>query len=597
MTIYILGTTVTANIYLYNTKAKISSSSIWDSKQLSLLLLNLVVNLGVLFIGLHLIHNDLVFNSEHSIDAQRTLLIFHLFLIYSSYLLFGITLWSFIKSFWQTYNMKKLHRQIDNLLYPKKWYRVYKNHKSINNYSKNKFQKHLGFLKLKIKKTENWFIQSQKIPTVSKITKQAFRLIIFSYCLYHYIYIFCVRKHKLIEESSLLSRKRMNKISLKLEILCQNLEYIIHSNSDKGMKKYCAEWNALFSKTTIMLFHIECKVKNEKYIYELYKHLLHNHSKLISLTSDNHEQRKFHKQFITAMFAGLAYKEEYISSFYFNRRSSSLEKIYFEELFELLVNLMQNKNVEIFTLLQNDEINFNSLLASKRDHDKYYGNRDRKKKYEQLFTSILIKMVELNINDNLTTIIAVILSLRDEVIDSTKDNIRSSLPLTMNKKGKVEIIEAEVEVKLSHENKKGLIYAAIKANEVENFKAAGYIVKVLSTNIDFQFLLRAITEIYMIPKTKRNIHFYTGIYKVDFNDYSFEHCLDKTFTLICAQYFLKEDRTHMQEVSSIFNDIKYQYYLDKLEKKSKEYNMLALDEVYLKSFVEYIKSEIEIKQA
>lgn len=597
MTLYILGTTVSANIYLYNTKSKISASSIWDSKQLLLLLFNLIINLGVLFIGLHVIHNELVFNLDLQEDTLRLFLIFHLLLTYFSYLLFSITLWSFIKSFWQSYNMKKLRNQVDRLVYRKKWFRLAINYKQIVNYSDENFKKHIGKIELKTKSLKKHMKLVLEVRVISVITRYVLYSIKYLYRFFHFVYIFSIKKHELIERTSILTLKDIDKLGMKLEILSQNLEYVITSNSDKGMNEYCKEWNGLFSKVITMLFHIKCKEKNEKNISELYRLLIHNQSKLISITSSNHEQRKFHKQFITTMFSGLAYKEEYISSVYFDKRSSSLEKIYFEELFELLINLMQNKNVEIFTLLQNDEINIKSLLASRQDHDKYYGSRNRKRKYEELFTSILIKMVELNINDNLTTIMAVILSLRNEVIDSTKNTKRSTISLTAKKKRITEASEAETEVKLAFENKRALIYAAIKANEVENLMAAGYIVKVLSSNIKLESLINAITRVNMTPKGKKNIDFHTGIYKVDFNDYSFHYCLDKTIMLISAQYFLKNDTTHMMNISPIFNDINYEYFLDKFTIKTKEYNMIALGDKNLKKFKEYIEQEARVAES
>lgn len=590
MTIYMLGTTVSANIYLYNARIKISSSSIWNSKQIILLLFNLFVNLAILIIGLHLTHRGLVFNAESVIISTRTLLIIHLSLIYLSYILFFITLWSFINSFWQTRNIKKLYKQIDKLLYPKKLFKIYYNHERITDYSKLKFQKHLGLSRLKFEKTGKWLTKLQNRSAFAKITSSTFRFMIFSYCSWYYIYILFSRKHKLIEESSELSSKRIAKIKLQIEILCQNLEHVINSNSDKGMQQYCKEWNSLFSKIVIMLFHIECKEENEAEVSDLYRHLLHNHSKLISLTSSNHEQRRFHKQFIITMFSGLAYKEEYIYPIFFNKRSRLLEQIYFEELFELLINLIKKENAEIFTLLQNDEININSLLASRRGHDKYYGSRDRKIKYEELFTSILIKMVELNINEYLPSIMGVILSLRDQDINQSKKSKSKRVSLTMDKERNVEAETVETEVMLTLKNKIALVYAIIKANEVENLKAAGYITKVVSSNIYFKALIDPIATIQKDSKSKRNINFNTGVYKVDFNDYSFQYCLDKTLLLLCVQYFLKKENSKVKEHFFIFADINHDYFLEKFKLKTKEYNMIALEEKNLLEFEELLKA-------
>ena len=604
LTLFILGTTVSANIYLYNTKTKISSSSIWDSKQLFLLFFNLSVNLVTFVFGFHLIHSELIFNSTISIEELKILLVIYFLLKGFSYLLFALTMWNFIKSFWLTLNLKKLFKQNNKLLFPKRRVRLIKNYKLITKSADNNFRKFLDLIKFKNPKVISTIILFQRIHLVSSLTRNFIYGGKYINRICYYCYIFCINNHPIIEQTSFLTQRNFKNLGLKTEILFQNLEYVISSNSDRGMNEYCKEWNAFFSKMVIMLFHINGKDEEEKGLIELYRLLLHNHSKLISLTASSFENRQYHKDFIKSLLNALAYKEETIEEFMspvqFEKRTEELEKVFFEELFSLLINLMQKKNFEILTLLQTDELNLNTFISSQRDNKKYYGSKGRKRRYEQLFISTLFRMVELNITENLTTLMAIILSLRDESIQSIKNNMES-VKLSRDKNKDLDPIQNDNEskdfqVNLSYENREGLIYAAIKANEVEDYKTVGYIIKVLAANIPHESLVNLFTDIYLtnVLSNNRSIKYDTGLYKVDFNKYSFDYCLNKTFILINAQYFFKKDIEKMIDLHFIFDDIDCAYFIKKIMLKQKEYGMISLDENRLNEFEYYIDNEIRV---
>lgn len=602
--IFVLGTTVTANIYLYNTRMKISSSSIWASKQIKRLFKNLTVNLSLIFIGYVLLNYEFISNKSFSNSIIRTLLIAHFALKILSIWFFIQTLLDFISSFQLDKSMKKSIKKIDSSLYPKRWSKIFLNRGIIINHSINTLERQLSYIRMRsnyFRMKNNYFWLDKLIIYINKykIQKVAYsvffikkQLLKFTKLIYISFFILLVvfRKHKLTEQTSHITKKDIEKLKMDIEIHCQYLEYIITTNSDKSISEHTNQWNALFSKIVIMLFHINNSKEIDNEITVLYKHLLHNHSKLISKTSNSYENRKYHKEYIKLILLALAYKEEYKSKDEFIVRTKELEGIYFDELSSLLISLMQNKNFEIFKLLQSEELNLNSFLSNRKENSKYYGNWARKENYENLFINALIKMIELNISENLTSVMAIILSLNN-VTEVTYKNFSGILA-----KKKTHIPEKieEAKINLSDSSKKGLIFAAIKANEIGDYKAAGYIVKILSSNIQLKYLIDVVKETFKSTQN-RNIYYDTGIEKIDFNDFSFKYCLNKTLILMLAQYFHKQDISEMNKLLFLIEDMdvmEFRYLVIKLKKKKKDYNMVALEDTYLDVFEEYISNEI-----
>lgn len=93
-------------------------------------------------------------------------------------------------------------------------------------------------------------------------------------------------------------------------------------------------------------------------------------------------------------------------------------------------------------------------------------------------------------------------------------------------------------------------------------------------------------------KHRRNVKYDTGIYPVEFNDYSFEYCVNKSFLLINAQYYYKKSHNNFMSLIDIYKDIDYVYLLKKLEKKQKEYNMVSLDNDNVMKFKDEIDKKI-----
>ena len=142
--------------------------------------------------------------------------------------------------------------------------------------------------------------------------------------------------------------------------------------------------------------------------------------------------------------------------------------------------------------------------------------------------------------------------------------------------------EEKLNINISHKNIAGLIYAVIKANELEIYKEAGYIVKVLTSNLKSESLMKSIVEIHDSTYQKRNISYDTGIDKV--NDFSFEYCLNKTIVLFVAQYVFKGEFFSISKHQNLFNIIDYEYLFKKLIETSKDYKMVSLEEDTFESF-------------
>lgn len=589
--LFFLGITVSSNIYLYTTRNKISSSIMWTSRQIGMLKFNLVINIGTLILGISLTNYEILYNEPISENVMRYFLRIYLSLNIISLILFISTLVNFIDGFTVDKNISKLTKKINKRIYPKRIDILIREINQIIKYAEDEVIRFNQFNKITNVRYKNTINNLNKNKYVILLKKRAYFLMKYFFILKVYFYLGCTfKENDYIKRTSRFSKREIRRINLEIEILSQNIEYIIKTNSDKSIMEHSKKWNATFSQIIVMIFHIDSSNPQSKDIIELYRTLLHNHSKLITVTSGSYENRKFHKEFIKSILNGLAYREESesVSKQDFFSRTVELEEVYFDELFSLLMNLMSEKNFEIFNLLHNEKLSLNSFMNTKDENEKYYGSRSRKQKFEQLFVSVLINMIELNITENMTSVMAILLSLREENTEIEMD----VLPLS-NKKNVGKIVEkkSKIEVNLTHENKKGLYYAFIKANELENYKAAGYIVKILSSNIKYDSITKVITEINN-EKHTRNITYETGIYSVDFNDYSFEYCVNKSFVLINAQYFYKMNYQLTNELLDIYKQIDFVYLIEKLGSKQKEYNMVSLDKDSLHNFKMHIDKHI-----
>ncbi|MDQ0427660.1 hypothetical protein QOZ98_000485 [Planomicrobium stackebrandtii] len=593
--IFILGLTVSANIYIYTTRIKISSSIMWASYQIGLLTFNIVVNLFIIFTGMLISNYNFIIDYQVTSTTLKNFLIFYSLLNLVSIALFIITLINFILGFKIDYNMKRFNKKINKRIYPTSPIILFRERKQILKNSEE-------ILNIIIRNHKNqkysYSLISRAINThqpMVVLKKLLLSTLKYTIAVDEFFQIISRRVNTRVIRTVSLSQKEVKNLILDIEIHCQNLTYTIEKKSDKSMEEHLTRWNSTFSKLAMMLFHVKQENNVPKPLSDIYQGLLHQHSKLILATSGSYDYRTYNKTLLISMFTGLAYKDEIytnITKEEFGLRASKLEEIYFKELYSLFINLIKNDNFEIFELLQSDELGIDSFMNSPKENAMYFGNKSRKERFEHLFLSVLISMIELQITQKLSTIMAIFLTLVEE--EKKPDNSKALSVLSSKKKKTVqdEVKQRDLIINLSHENKVGLYYAAVKANEIENYSAAGYIIKILSSNLTYISLSKAMTDITKKSLLEKNISYDTGVHKVDFNDFSYKYCVDKTFILINAQFYLIGDFDYTKDILEIFSNIDVPYFVSKIETKQKDYNMLALNKDKLEKFQDLVLTSL-----
>lgn len=604
--VFIIGTTVTANVYLFTTKNKISSSSLWTTKQIHFLTINLVINFAILILGIILNNYNFLFGSV--LTGVKLLVYLKLFsvLFFMSVILYGVTLFKFIRVF-------NINKSI-NRLYKKVQLRLYKyNQISMMIKLFSKTFNEMIFQFNMYKSVFNQIHKNHKTKIPLKLRILIYKDALLKAWKESTKHLFNVQRYSQNHSSSIrfkMTSRNVEKLSLDLEIYSQKIEYLLGQNSLKSVFIYFSMWNNLIMDVSTVAFHITSKKTGfSENLKRLYYEALSHHSRMILLTSEKYEYKRIHRELIKTLFKAKPYldKDLYnMSPQEFAVRDELLKNIYYNELYLLFVNLIEEEDLWILDLIQSEEFNVISFIEEKEKSNEFTGQETEKNEFEDLFISIMHIMIQTGNTEKISSVVSILFSIFEIQKLKSRDYTRKQkLMLTKTKQGNnLEFNEKIMHsaYSINHQSRSGLIHSIIKANELEKFDVAGYLTKIISTNVRFNSFFNIYSDIIKKQLTTNKI---SGVYSNEisttyFNTFSFKYCVGKTFLLTSLQYFYKasdaekklffEDEKIVSIFKSLFKDLEeVQYVCKKLELKKSQYGMLSLEKETIDSFVKLLE--------
>ncbi|WP_373954895.1 hypothetical protein QNN95_16210 (plasmid) [Exiguobacterium acetylicum] len=592
--IFILGTTVTAHVYLFTTKNKISSSTIWTTKQITFLTISLIVNFSILILGVFFTNFELAYGLSLTNEDTKNILRLMNSLFIISVVLYGATLYEFVKVFNLNSSINKLHNRIQERLFkynsPKilieKFVYLVKNfffHYSTyinfynNLYNKKPFQN----TSLKVR-------YLSLIEAFRTLQGEDFRIKLFN--------------TSLIRFKS--SKKNVEKLSLDLEIFSQKIEYLLEQKSLKSTYLHFISWNNLVSNVSTVVFHLKRnEVEFDKNLNTMYSMLLKHHSRMIITTSQKYEYIDIHRELIRVLFNAKPYidNEQYdISVKEFSKRNTFLTTTYNTEIYKLLIHLVAEKDLWIFEFIESNDFNLTLFLEGQKKIDYITEKKSNINTFEDLFMSVILNMIQTNSVEKLSSVVSILFTLFEiKKADFKKQKSDKVIPISSkkeNRRSKVKKASIDPVYEVNHQSRLGLIYAIIKSNELEDFKSAGYLTKIISSNINFNSFTKIYDDIIKTSEQSK-ISYDNKISTTYFNEFSFKYCLTKTFLLTTVQYFYrfseKDKKSFLEntQVKEIFNTLfenqdEMSYFLKKLESNKSTYSMLSLESENVKEFQE-----------
>ncbi|WP_145963267.1 MULTISPECIES: hypothetical protein [unclassified Exiguobacterium] len=604
--IFIMGLTISANVYLFTTKSKMSSSSVLISKQIPVMTLSLFLNITILIITTSLSHLDYLYGEELVLPQANLIIILSLLSLLNifSFLLFVITLLKFTKSFNLKRMIDKFLDKVNSRITFNKYFILFTSYKLFFSWMRTyltKFDNHIKFdYPMNDFNTNSWIYGFGKSISLYKINLGL--LVPVATDIYNDFQRIKFKK------TSPLTKKQLHNMQLDIEILFQKMSYLIDQNSKSNSDTYIKKFNNIISAVYTSIFHRSIGTNKDLDLKRKFSSVLEDHANLIVTTSQKYEYEKFHRKLLISFLNALPlYKEEQdytISIDDFHYRMKILHPIFFKELYSLVTELIKSENFRIIELLMVNKSFFNAFISSDRlaieDGAPFNDN------LEETFVAVLNHMIEERDTSVISSIMSLLMNISSKRVQSektsplnvsaifgnTKQDVMSNTPIQINQ-------EIE-EVTISDSLQTALLFSIIKSNEIEEYKTAGYITKVLSSYVSYEELIDKLNQIYSSYSKNKAIT-YSGTIKIrvtSFNTFSFDYCFSKTIVMILAQLHLL-DKLDFEEIDkhqikqsrlSEFNG--FNYFIEKLSIKSKEYNMISLDDKNIGKFSKDLSIQI-----
>lgn len=585
LSIFIFGTTVTANVYLYNMKNKLSSSSHIYSDQILLLYVSVFTNLILILSSFAISSAGTTFNLIFSSELLLFWIKVHYSLFIVSLVIYFLTLIKFVNIFDINKNVKNHSSKIEKVFFIKNPFVLITSHRNI---LKSEVQ---STIERHVTKIKSFDFMKYFNPFIISFLRHP----IYNFFIYAWILALTFLSKKFTFENSF-SDSKYQRLQVSIEIYAQQLEFLISQNSKESIDSYFEGWNNIISKLYSHLFHVKYPPDFYNRINEesndalkLYKDTLSYHARLIISTSKNYEHSEVQNKLIESFLNALPYKTEAstIDFNIYNQNISFYKNTFFEELMKLIVDSTKQDKVtilhRILRMIEGDDEN----LFTKSKAMNIQGD------YEDLWISVLLKIIELNKAEHISLICTLLIDANTEKRLKT---IKNPSPIRFSK-FKDEFTSSEIspeeylrteELTLSSTTTEGIYLAIIKANELEFYKVAGYLTKILASHLDFESILdvtKDIKENYSVGPGLQVKH-KTNLMTLYYNNRSFQYCFAKSFVLFYCQYIFK-DKLALSVFSYshnflssmpklLFNPDDFWYFLQKLENKQKEYNMISL---------------------
>lgn len=419
-----------------------------------------------------------------------------------------------------------------------------------------------------------------------------------------------------------LSENQMFRLEKKLNIYNQNLLYLLTLKNEVLTEKYLYKWIDVISNTQERIFHSPVKSTINK---KLYDKTLDLSNKVIIETADNITLKLYHEILLKTIFNSIPlFEEQYIKKEKLEETQKNyiqnydlLLKACYIELNKIIGHLYNNqKNSDIFQKMANNEIGF---LDSTVNQSKFISEKanletqDNNNYMEDLLLGMLFNIVNKNNNVDLPVVLSLLFKIQMESKNSrgSTENVNSILSFVtagvfedlgnalegikekqvLEQESKflrniedAEIINDELlEITLSDKTIKYIIIVIIKANEIENYKAVGYLIKRLCNHLNFPEILKNLNELE--KSIYDNGYRELFLSKISLNEYSLKYCFNKTKILL----FLQSCANDIEMIKEYQNTIEIEYkkeIIETLKDKHKEYNMSCIKEKVLNSLEE-----------
>ncbi|QWB31865.1 hypothetical protein [Exiguobacterium acetylicum] len=585
LSIFIFGSTVTANVYLYNMKNKISSSSQLYSDQILWLYLSVFINILLVLSAFILKNISFTYGIDVSKDNLMMWSRIHFSVFMISLPIYLVTLFKFVEIFNINKDIRKHSKRIKRSLYLRNPLdMIFSNQKLLS--------KEVDSL---VEGLSKKFFKVFNIPVIGYYIFYIIRGSGFRKNIILFILLKVVFKNNFFILKPLKKRKYQN-LKIDIEIYAQQLDFLISQNSKDSINSYFRNWNDTITELYLHLFHTDYS-KDENIdeiklnlINDLYKDALSLHAKLIINTSKNYEHSEVQDKLIESFLNALPPKLENSTTDFsvYNKNINYFKNIYFEELKKLVIDSIKQDETTILK---------NILRMIEEETEGIFNQRfnlEINKDYEDLWITVLFNLIEINKIDHLSLITTLIIdSNKNQQFNSQKSSTvfkfskDKSIPSSVLSVKPIIEIEEEAFV-LNTKTIDGIYLAIVKANELELYKAAGYLVKVFSSYIEFSTIIErtsVIKKSHCLSPGKQ-INFKTNLSKFYYNNRSFEYCFSKSFVLFFCQYLYKDKLVLSRQPNNLDyltyipdllkNPNEFWYFLSKLENKQKEYNMISL---------------------
>lgn len=419
-----------------------------------------------------------------------------------------------------------------------------------------------------------------------------------------------------------LSEIEMFRIEKKLNIYNQNLLYLLTLKNEGLTEKYLYKWIDLISNIQERVFHSPVKSDINK---KLYDKTLDLSNKLIIETADNITLKLYHEVLLKALFNSIPlFEEQYIKT----EKSKEIQKNYIQnydlllktcyiELNKIIGHIYSNqKNSDIFQKMANNEISF---LDSTVNQSKFISEKanletqDKNNYMEDLLLGMLFNIVNKNNNVDLPIVLSLLFKIQvksknscdstenvNSILSSVTVGVFEDLVNALEGIKETQILKQEsnfsrniedagtvndelLEINLSDKTIKYIIIVIIKANEIENYKAVGYLIKRLCSHLNFPGILKSLNELE--KSIYDNGYRELLLSKISLNEYSLKYCFNKTKILLFLQSYTNDNGIIKEYKNAIEVEHKKEI-IETLKDKHKEYNMSCIKEKVLNSLEE-----------
>lgn len=386
-----------------------------------------------------------------------------------------------------------------------------------------------------------------------------------------------------------LEEKNLNKLKVHIEKYVQNLTYLLKTKNDDILNFYLEEWRGVLSIVCTMIFHSKSQISPQLKM-DFYATIIKYNTIIMLEAGNSLELKESQNKLITNLFKtlpDLREKEDsldhLLNAYRYEKSYEQLIKIHFKEVYEAINKLYKSSNPDVYRQLANLELDFLNQYSSEN-----YGainkvlkkNFDKSPLIEDFLIATIFDLIENDKSKELPTIFEMIFKLSEQEDQSFISKPKGLLSLTKKPKESSLIksrksvpIKSRTMLNLTDKMLKGCIYAIIKANEIENYKSAGYIVKALCQNNIPDSKIKSIIE-EIDKEIDSNIKFNIQDSQVNLNSFSLRYCFKKTFVLFYLQFKMNDKEFIKYE--DYMTKVELNYLEEKLESKSKEYNLISI---------------------